>query len=165
MSLVICFIVVFLGDNEMQALLGLYDHSITIGDETVQVTCCSTNWTMVAIEVTCGQGMSCIGQCTAKDASLCPSGVCGNCEQGLQFDEEEDSTRTRQGHAAVTLPPWTLSFCPLVCNRVPGWVRRWTICCYHPVCKKRKDVPQKCTGWAILIGKNVTMQCYDFAGR
>ena len=144
----------------MQALLDLYDYSITIGNETVQLTCCLTNWTLTAINVPCGQGMSCIGQCTAKDAFLCPSGVCGDCERGLRFDEEEDSTRTRQS-ASVTRPSHSISWCP----RYGCRVNFWPICCYHPVCKKKKNVPQQCLSLSILFGKHLITEYNELPGR
>ena len=51
-----------------------FDSSFTFFNESIQVRCCAPDLTLT--NVTCGQGTSCIGRCSAIGASLCLSEVC-----------------------------------------------------------------------------------------
>lgn len=46
-----------------------FDSSFTFFNDSIQVGCCAPDLTLT--KVTCGQGTSCVGQCSAIGASLC----------------------------------------------------------------------------------------------
>ena len=84
-----------------------FDSSFTFSNESIEVGCCDSDLTVT--NVTCGKGISCTGQCSAIEASLCPSGNCtGNLEDcGLHQEEEYEST----GPAAATGASWEFNWC------------------------------------------------------
>ena len=84
-----------------------FDSSFTFSNESIEVGCCDNDMTVT--NVTCGKGISCTGQCSAIEASLCPSGNCtGNLEDcGLHQEEEYEST----GPAAATGASWEFNWC------------------------------------------------------
>ena len=146
-------------------LLSFYDNALTVNNETTIVTCCGIN--LRPQSVSCGHGVSCSGQCSAKDAFLCPSGVCDNCEQGLQMEEELTQERV---FAPVTLPSWALSHCPRLCHSSSArsvLTRYWPLCCYHPTCKAMSVVRSKCVNHAVYLGTLEPIQtCHpSSAGR
>jgi len=54
--------------------VSFFDASFTFSKKQIEVGCCAKDNTLT--NVTCGQGASCQGQCSAIEASLCPSGKC-----------------------------------------------------------------------------------------
>ena len=78
--------------NTTKSDVDFFDSAFTFLNESIEVGCCARDTTLT--NVTCGQGTSCIGQCSAIDASLCPSGNCtedsADCQPNLESDEEEE---------------------------------------------------------------------------
>ena len=109
-----------------------FDSAFTFSNESVEVGCCARDTSLT--NVTCGQGASCSGQCSAIEASLCPSGNCtGNfedCSPSLGLDEGEDLGK---GRSYATLPSWVFNWCT---HRCP--VRYHPSCCFHPTCRRRR---------------------------
>ena len=117
-------IALFVG-NASKNSVDFFDSSFTYFNESIEVPCCSPNAT--STDVTCGQGTSCIGQCSAIGASLCLS---GNCTE----DPEDcnlilDSTDTRKRSSMATLSSDKLKHCYPACKvkHIPG-------CCFHASC-------------------------------
>ena len=61
-------------NNTRSANIDFFNSVYTFGNELVEVACCAQNSTKIS--VTCGRGISCAGQCSASEATLCPSGKC-----------------------------------------------------------------------------------------
>ena len=123
-------------------LLSFYDGALSVNNQTTIVTCCGVD--LIPHNVSCGRGVSCSGQCSAKDASLCPSGICKNCEQGLQLEEEQ--TRSSR-FSKLNLPSWVSWRCPSLCRSStarPVLTRYWPLCCFNPTCKAMGSVHSKC---------------------
>ena len=111
--------------NASKNSVDFFDSSFTYFNESIEVPCCSPNATLT--DVTCGQGTSCVGQCSAIGASLCLS---GNCTE----DPEDcnlilDSTDTRKRSSMATLSSDKLKHCYPACKvkHIPG-------CCFHASC-------------------------------
>ena len=111
-----------------------FDSAFTFSNESIQVSCCARDTTLT--NVTCGQGTSCIGQCSAIDASLCPSGNCTDdpedCKPNLELNEAENLGERRK--PISSRPSWEFKWCTPRC-----WVRYHKACCFHPICQKRKQ--------------------------
>ena len=109
-----------------------FDSAFTFSNESIEIGCCARDTSLT--NVTCGQGTSCTGQCSAIEASLCPSGNCtGNfedCSPSLGLDEGEDLGK---GRSYATLPSWVFNWCT---HRCP--VRYHPSCCFHPTCRRRR---------------------------
>ena len=117
-------IALFVG-NASKNSVDFFDSSFTYFNESIEVPCCSPNATLT--DVTCGQGTSCIGQCSAIGASLCLS---GNCTE----DPEDcnlilDSAEARMRSSVATLSSDRLKHCYPACKvkHIPG-------CCFHASC-------------------------------
>ena len=111
--------------NASKNSVDFFDSSFTYFNESIEVPCCSPNAT--STDVTCGQGTSCIGQCSAIGASLCLS---GNCTE----DPEDcnlilDSAEARMRSSVATLSSDKLKHCYPACKvkHIPG-------CCFHASC-------------------------------
>ena len=126
-----------------------FDTSFTFFEEPIQVGCCSPDKTVT--NVTCGLGASCAGQCSAIDASLCPSSNCtGNPEDCrvdrlLDLQTEEDAKKSEC--VTSTCNSEAIGRCAPRCP-----VKRSPHCCYNPVChKKYKD---ECCWLPFLTGND-----------
>ena len=62
-----------LGNKSLSAL-EFYETSFSLANNLTNTSCCSS--TNKLLNVTCGSGLSCAGQCSALGASLCPTGNC-----------------------------------------------------------------------------------------
>ena len=81
-----------------------FDSSFTFSNELIEVGCCTRD--AILTSVTCGRGSSCTGQCSAIEASLCPSGNCtGDPEDCRQSFELEEETALRRGDLRQPDPP------------------------------------------------------------
>ena len=123
--------------------------------------CCSPNTTLT--KVTCGQGTSCTGECSAIGASLCPSGTCTedpeDCSPSLLLEQASREDSSGKQRAATSRPSWELRWCAPGCSTLqihynlsslevqrycsetlpPGCrVRKHSACCFHPTCRSRK---------------------------
>ena len=99
---------------------------------SIEVGCCARDTRLT--NVTCGRGTSCTGQCSAIEASLCPSGNCTedpeDCNPNLLLAEEEGDGK---GRSYATLPSWVFNWCT---HRCP--VRYHPSCCFHPTCRRKR---------------------------
>ena len=109
-----------------------FDSSFTFSNESIEVSCCTRDASLTS--VTCGRGSSCTGQCSAIEASLCPSGNCTedpeDCRPNLLLAEEEGDGK---GRSLDTQPSWVFNWCT---HRCP--VRYHPSCCFHPTCRRRR---------------------------
>ena len=109
-----------------------FDSAFTFSNESIEVGCCARDTSLT--KVICGQGSSCIGQCSAIEASLCPSGNCtGNpedCQPNLGLEEGEDP---EERYSVSALPSWAFKWCAPRCL-----VRYHSVCCFHPTCRSKR---------------------------
>ena len=108
---------------------------MTNASEPVRVFCCKPDNT--DFRVTCGQGVSCGGECSAEDeeAYLCPSGNCtGICDIVIQ-PEEGSSTSNSGVTESLAAYKWCYPNCEVARN--PG-------CCLNPACY---DIRQNYCFW------------------
>ena len=111
--------------NASKNSVDFFDSSFTYFNESIEVPCCSPNATLTA--VTCGQGTSCIGQCSAIGASLCLSGNCTGDPEDCNLIL--DSAEARMRSSVATLSSDKLKHCYPACKvkHIPG-------CCFHASC-------------------------------
>ena len=124
------------------ANVDFFEYAFAFSNETIEVGCCSSDTTLT--NVTCGRGTSCIGQCSAIDASLCLSGKCtGNiedCNPSLPANDYWEDYEKWMSWASR--PSWVFKWCLPRCN-----VRKCPACCFNPLCylhpKKRRHCDWK----------------------
>ena len=92
--------------------------------------------------MTCGQGVSCQGQCSALGASLSQSGKCTH-------DDDDDSTCTV--NSDVTGPGSDLKWCLPHCR-----VIKYNKCCFNPNCLEKPGRKKLCKWLDYLVGKKDT---------
>ena len=63
-----------LNSSGQEKWMWIVQNSLTFSNSSSQVGCCHQKETREI--VSCGLGTSCVGQCSDRGASLCPSGVC-----------------------------------------------------------------------------------------
>ena len=101
--------------------------------------------------MTCGQGASCAGQCSALGASLCPSGECTDdprtCDLEFRSKNEEDS---QSGGSTATYSGSDLGWCTNAQHQCR--VRTFKDCCYNPNCLKWKGRKEACAWLNYLTG-------------
>ena len=141
--------------------IDFFESSFTFSNESFEVGCCARDTTLT--NVTCGRGTSCIGQCSAIEASLCPSGNCtgdpNDCRPDLLLDEEEEdngdgqcdqkidpSDNWKRKKSLATLPSWAFNWCSHRCL-----VYYFPSCCFHPTCRMRR---QKYCSWMRYLTGN-----------
>ena len=124
----------FLTGNIATLNLDFFDSAFTFSNESIHVNCCARDTTLT--NVTCGQGISCIGQCAAIEGSLCPSGNCTgdpkDCRPNLGFEEGGDPVK-RKSYSVAALPSWAFKWCTPRCR-----VRYHSACCFHPTCRSQR---------------------------
>ena len=134
--------------------LDFFDSAFTFSNESIQVPCCARDTTLT--NVTCGQGTSCIGQCSAIEASLCPSGNCTHdpedCKPNLELKEAENVGERRK--PISSRPSWEFKWCTPRC-----WVRYHKACCFHPICQKRKQ--GLCSWMNYFTGGNIVCSLFS----
>ena len=101
------FLHVSLLGNSTLTEVDFFDSAFTFTNESIEVGCCSPNTTLT--KVTCGQGTSCTGECSAI-------GTCTedpeDCSPSLLLDQQatrEDSTGKQR--SAATKPSWQFRWC------------------------------------------------------
>ena len=118
--------------NTTTTEVDFFDSAFTFSNVSIEVGCCARDTRLT--NVTCGRGTSCTGQCSAIEASLCPSGNCTedpeDCRPNLLLAEEEGDGK---GRSYATLPSWVFNWCT---HRCP--VRYHPSCCFHPTCRRRR---------------------------
>ena len=143
------------------SLLNFFDYVMTFNDSVVDLTCCKNDGTEVY--VSCGQGLSCSNACFTRQATLCPSQNCQDCDNINQEEESEDNERgirrntkrrqRRQGPSYVTNSARKFKYCLKW-----GCPVRWRPeCCFHPVCKGRRT--KKCVWLQAFVG-NLFVEFY-----
>ena len=151
----------FIIGNTTTTEVDFFDSAFTFTNESIEVGCCSPNTTLT--KVTCGQGTSCTGECSAIGASLCPSGNCTedpeDCSPSLLLEQASREDSPGKERAATSRPSWELRWCAPGCSTLqihynlsslemqrycsetlpPGCkVRKHSACCFHPTCRSRK---------------------------
>ena len=121
------------------------------GDDNVQSEYLNKTKLNTFEVATCGQGASCAGQCSAVDASLCPSGNCtddpGTCDLELKSENFEDE---QSGGSTATYSGSDLSWCTGDGCRV----RVHPECCYNPNCLTENKRADACDWLKYLTGMN-----------
>ena len=133
----------FLGNTTTVPSVDFFDNAFTFSNNVSKVTCCHPDNTPKV--ATCGQGVSCEGQCSALGASLCPSGECTDCD--LEFNEE-NTERQQRGRSTATLSGTDLAWCTSDGCRV----RKHKGCCYNPKCLTWKGRKETCQWLNYLTG-------------
>ena len=103
----------------------------------------SKSKTTALSKVTCGQGASCAGQCSALGASLSPSGKC-------EDDNDDDVDGTCEGNSVATLQGSDLKWCLKDGCRVV----RYPSCCFNPKCLEKKGRRKRCAWHDYLVGRD-----------
>ena len=133
------------------SLLEFYNEVMTFNDSVVELVCCKLDGSPVS--VSCGQGLSCAAACFSKEAVLCPSHNCEDCDNvdGVSEEseqrKEEDVKEIQGGRYWATHFSGAMAHCTYHCN-VRG---RNKYCCFHPICRKRKR--RQCSWFQYLLGE------------
>ena len=140
---------------------------MTFNDSVVELVCCKLDGTPVP--VSCGKGLSCAAACYSKDAVLCPSHNCDDCdavdevsivnEEGIEQRKEGVEVR-KGGWSWATQFSGKMKHCPGRGCRVDG---RFKYCCFHPHCRKQKR--RQCSWFQYFLGKLMfllTLSLYYF---
>jgi hypothetical protein len=140
--------------NDDSNMFAFFEQSFTFHPNTTSVTCCKPDQS--SITATCGNGVSCAGQCFAEGASLCPTQDCGDC---YSFDAVG-----RKGVAAVTYPSSSLNYCVSPNTRYGcRTTKREALCCLHAACRQNKNDQwnARCRRWTSLSGERVVSILQD----
>ena len=125
-----------------------FDNAFTFSNHSSNITCCKDDNT--SEEATCGQGVSCAGQCSALGASLCPSGDCtdfpGTCNLDFGGGKDERSGRSTDSHTGSDL-----DWCTNAKHQCK--VRKHKDCCYSKKCLKWDGRLEACSWLNFLTGK------------
>ena len=139
------YIFVSPGNTTNNASLGVdfFDSVFTNANQTSNVACCLSD--NKPVNVTCGKGVSCAGECAALEASLCPSGKCTADPKTCDPDNGETATGTP---VTGTSPSSTsLQWCDSPQHQCR--VRKHPQCCYYPICLDEEKWPgrKKACAW------------------
>ena len=108
----------FIIGNTTTTEVDFFDSAFTFTNESIEVGCCSPNTTLT--KVTCGQGTSCTGECSAIGASLCPSGTCTedpeDCSPSLLLEQASREDSSGKERSVASRPPWQLKWCAPGCS-------------------------------------------------
>ena len=127
--------------------MGFFEEAVTFLNVTSTVTCCHTDNT--STNVTCGEGASCVGQCSALGTILCPSGNCSDDPRTCDVEFNGEST-VGQGSGASTssIIGTDLTWCTSDGCRV----RVHPVCCYNPTCLTWNGRKEACAWLNYLTG-------------
>ena len=134
------------------SLLEFYNEVMTFNDSVVELVCCHLNGSNIS--VSCGRGLSCAAACYSREAVLCPSHNCEDCdnvdnEVGEGSGQRKEGVKERRGRLAwSTLFSGAMSHCTRRGCNVRG---RFKYCCFHPLCRRRKR--RQCSWFQYLLGK------------
>ena len=132
------------------SLLEFYNDVMTFNDSIVELICCKLDGNPVS--VSCGQGFSCAAACYSREAVLCPSHNCEDCDnidkeaEGNSGDEGRKERRGRLSWA--TSFSGSMSHCTRRGCQVGG---RSKYCCFHPICRTRRK--RQCSWLQYFSGK------------
>ena len=126
-----------------------FDNAFTYSNHTSKVTCCLQDNTFEV--VTCGQGASCAGQCSALGASLCPSGECTDDPRTCDLEFRSENAEDEQGGGSTaTYSGSDLDWCTNAKHQCR--VRTYKDCCYNPKCLEWKGRREACSWLNYLTG-------------
>ena len=136
------------------SLLEFYNDAMTFNDSIVELVCCKLDGTPVT--VSCGQGLSCAAACYSREAVLCPSHNCDDCDnideggedRGQRKVGDEGGEERGGGLAWSTLFSGSMSHCTRRGCQVRG---RSKYCCFHPICRNRRR--RQCSWLQYFSGK------------
>ena len=137
------------------SLLEFYNEVMTFNDSVVELVCCKLDGSNVS--VSCGKGLSCAAACYSREAVLCPSHNCEDCDNvdEVSIVDEEDIEQRKQrveerkgGWSWATQFSGKMSHCTRRGCQVGG---RFKYCCFHPVCRKQKR--RQCSWFQYFLGK------------
>ena len=129
--------------------MDFFDNAFTFSNHTSNVTCCHPDNTPKV--VTCGQGASCAGQCSALGASLCPSGECTDDPRTCDLEfRGENAEEEESGGSTATLSGTDLDWCTNAKHQCR--VRTYKDCCYNPKCLKWNGRGEACSWLNYLTG-------------
>ena len=141
----------FPGDTKTALSVDFFDNVFTFSNHSSSVTCCRPDNTIEL--VTCGQGASCAGQCSALGASLCPSGKCTSnprtCELNFGRDHYQDQERSDLKRIS-TVEKGNLTWCTDEQHQCR--VRAYKECCYNSDCLTWKGRKEACAWLDYLKG-------------
>ena len=130
------------------SLLEFYNEVMTFNDSVMELVCCKLDGTPVTIS--CGRGFSCAAACYSKEAVLCPSHNCDECDN-VDEDKEEGSENVEKTGRRLS---WSTQFSGAMnhCTRRGCQVgRRSKYCCFHPVCRRQKK--RQCSWLQYFLGR------------
>ena len=136
---------------------------MTFNDSVVELVCCKLDGSNVS--VSCGKGMSCAAACYSREAVLCPSHNCEDCDN---VDGVGEGVSLRKGGVEERKGGWSwstqfsgkMSHCTRRGCQVGG---RFKYCCFHPVCRKKRR--RQCSWFQYFLGKLMfllTLSLYYF---
>ena len=123
------------------SMLDFYNNVMTFNESMVEATCCTLEGT--SLSVSCGRGTSCSAVCYSKEATLCPSRDCKDCETIKEEGKE------RRDFSIATLSSSAFSHCTRNGCPVGG---RSKFCCFHPQCQRRRQ--QECSFMRYFLGES-----------
>ena len=130
------------------SLSEFYNEVMTFNDSVMELVCCKLDGTPVTIS--CGRGFSCAAACYSKEAVLCPSHNCDECDN-VDEDKEEGSENVEKTGRRLS---WSTQFSGAMnhCTRRGCQVgRRSKYCCFHPVCRRQKK--RQCSWLQYFLGR------------
>ena len=133
------------------SLLEFYNEVMTFNDSVVELVCCKLDGSPVS--VSCGKGLSCAAACYSREAVLCPSHNCEECDNVDNKVGEESGQRkegVKERLAWSTLFSGAMSHCTRRGCNVRG---RFKYCCFHPTCRSRKR--RQCSWFQYFLGKSI----------
>ena len=128
--------------NTTTSDVDFFDSSFTFYNESIQVSCCGRDKTVTT--KTCGLGASCIGQCSAIDASLCLSGNCTGNPEDCRLGQEAKLNRKKRSSQTGSSSDYR--WCYPDCR-----VAKHPSCCFNPHCKSIR--PKRCKYLNYFTGK------------
>ena len=135
------------------SFVDFYNHVMTFSESKVHLVCCKLDRTPVT--ATCGQGFSCAAACHSKEAVLCPSHNCENCDD-MEGLVQVEAQRKRGGHSRGGNCPACsfsadLNNCKSDGCKVLKKYGGDPKCCFHPDCRDAR--PRKCSWFKNLMGE------------
>ena len=130
--------------NTTTSDVDFFDSSFTFYNESIQVSCCGRDKTVTT--KTCGLGASCIGQCSAIDASLCLSGNCTGNPEDCRLGQEAKLNRKKRSSQTGSSSDYR--WCYPDCR-----VAKHPSCCFNPHCKSIR--PKRCKYLNYFTGKYI----------
>ena len=104
------------------SLLEFYNEVMTFNDSVVELVCCKLDGSNVS--VSCGKGFSCAAACYSREAVLCPSHNCEDCDNidgvGEGVSLRKGGVEKKKGGLVMVLSVFRQNV-PLYAKRMPSW--------------------------------------------